>query len=342
MNNRNKIAVITGVNGQDGSYLAEFLLAKGYEIHGFVRPISQKQATSNEFINIRHLVGLPQLTVHHVDVADEKSLKKTICEIGPSEIYHLAAQSHTPKSFEDSWGTFQTNTQSTLAILSLIKDRMPSAKFYFAASSELFGDAVESPQNEHTPFNPISPYGISKVAGFYLTKLYRKKYSIFACSGICFSHESPRRGEIFVTRKITSTAARIKYGLAEKVFLGNLETRRDWGYSGDFVEAIWAMLQHRSPDDYVIGTEENHTIQEFVERVFDYLGLDWKRHVVVDPSLYRPAETNPWLADATKARRILGWSPKTSFKELIKMMIENDLEVVRRELVRDQNECREG
>ncbi|MDP3091297.1 MAG: GDP-mannose 4,6-dehydratase [Nitrospira sp.] len=336
MNTEKKVAVITGVNGQDGSYLAELLLGKGYAVHGLLRPPSIGES-GNSFSNIGHLLLSPQLTLHHVDITDENSLKKVVYAIEPSEIYHLAAQSHTPKSFENPWGTFQANTHSTLSLLSVIKDVMPRVRFYFAASSELFGDAVESPQSEVTPFNPNSPYGISKIAGYYLTKLYRRKYSIFACSGICFSHESPRRANIFVTRKITLTAARIKYGLAEKLVLGNLETKRDWGYSGDFVEAIWAMLQQDLPDDYVIGTQENHTIQEFVERAFAYAGLDWKRYVVVDPQLYRPAEATPWLADTTKARRHLGWKPKTSFSELVTMMMDSDLAIAQGERDRPDN-----
>lgn len=330
MNNDKKIAIITGVTGQDGSYLAELLLANGYEVHGLVRSF-QLGNPDKALSNILHLRENPLFRIHSGDVTDNQMLTKFVREVQPDEIYHLAAQSNTPKSFENAWDTFQTNTQSTLSLLSIIKEVRPVARFYFAASSELFGDAVESPQNEKTPFNPNSPYGISKIAGFYLTKLYRKKHSLFACSGICFSHESPRRADIFVTKKITSTVARIKYGLANELRLGNLETKRDWGFSGDFVEAIWGMLQQDQPDDYVIGTGENHSIKEFVERAFAYVGLDWEKYVVTDPAFFRPAETNPWLADISKAKRVLGWKPKTSFDDLIAMMMESDIDCVKRE-----------
>lgn len=330
MNNEKKVAVITGITGQDGSYLAEFLLAKEYEVHGLVRP-SQLGNSDKALSNILHLREDPLFTIHYGDVTDNQMLSTYVRDVQPDEIYHLAAQSNTPKSFECAWDTFQTNTQSTLSLLSIIKEVRPGARFYFAASSELFGDAVESPQNEKTPFNPNSPYGISKIAGYYLTKLYREKHSLFACSGICFSHESPRRSDIFVTRKITSTVARIKYGLANELRLGNLETKRDWGFSGDFIEAIWGMLQQDQPDDYVIGTEENHSIKEFVERAFTYAGLDWEKYVVADPAFFRPAEKNPWLADASKAKRVLGWKPKTTFDELVAMMMERDLDCVKRE-----------
>lgn len=328
-----KIAVITGVSGQDGSYLAELLLEKGYNVYGLVRS-ARVDGGALSLPNLRHLLDNPRLRILGVDVTDEKMMREVLCKIGPDEIYHLAAQSHTPRSFESAWNTFDTNTHSTLTILTVIKEVMPNTKFYFAASSELFGDAVESPQNENTRFNPSSPYGISKVAGFYLTKLYREKYSLFACSGICFSHESPRRENIFVTRKITSAAARIKYGLADKLILGNIETRRDWGYAGDFVEAIWRMLQQPQSDDYVIGTQENHTIKEFVERAFAHVGLDWKKYVTVDPQLHRPAEINPWLADASKARRVLAWKPTIGFSDLVAMMMEKDIECAKLEVSR--------
>lgn len=331
MNRINKVALITGVTGQDGSYLSELLLEKGYEVHGIVRPF-QPEDTDKALSNILHLLGVPQFKIHSCDVTGSQMLSNFVREIRPDEIYHLAAQSNTPKSFEDEWGTFQTNTQSTLSLLATIKEASPNSRFYFAASSELFGDAVESPQNEKTPFNPNSPYGISKIAGFYLTKLYREKYSVFACSGICFSHESPRRGNIFVTRKITSTVARIKCGMASELRLGNLETRRDWGFSGDFVHAIWGMLQQDEPDDYVVGTGENHTIKEFVERAFSYVSLDWKKYVVTDPKFFRPAEKNAWLADTSKAQRILGWKPKVSFDELVAMMMDNDLAIAHQEM----------
>jgi GDPmannose 4,6-dehydratase len=245
--------------------------------------------------------------------------------LAPDEIYHFAAQSNTVKSFENEWETFETNTKSTVVLLSLIREHKPETRFFLAASSELFGDAVESPQNELTPFNPNSPYGISKVTSFYITKLYREKYGLFACSGICFSHESPRRTEIFVTRKITSTVAKIKYGLATQLRVGNLETRRDWGFSGDFVIAIWSMLQQSKPADYVIGTGENHTILEFIEKAFHYVDLDWQDYVVIDPTYYRPSEKNQWLADISKAKKDLNWQPTVSLDELVEMMMVEDI-----------------
>lgn len=331
MNSTKKSALITGVTGQDGSYLAELLLEKGYEVHGIVRPF-QTAEQNRVLSNILHLLELPHFKIHRCDVTDSQTLSNFVREIRPNEIYHLAAQSSTPKSFEDEWGTFQTNTQSTLSLLATIKEVSPNSRFYFAASSELFGDAVESPQNEKTPFNPNSPYGVSKTAGFYLTKLYREKHAVFACSGICFSHESPRRGDVFVTRKITSTVARIKCGMANELRLGNLETKRDWGFSGDFVHAIWGMLQQDEPEDYVVGTGENHTIKEFVDKAFSYVGLDWKKYVVSDPKFFRPAEKNAWLADTSKAQRILGWRHKVSFDQLVAMMMENDLALAHREM----------
>jgi GDPmannose 4,6-dehydratase len=335
MNNARKVALITGVTGQDGSYLAELLLQKGYEVHGFVRPYESSNRTS-ALASIAHLLEEPHLHLHNCDVIDSQGLTDYFRNILPDEIYHLAAQSNTPKSFVDEWGTFQTNTHSTLSLLSIIREVKPHARFYFAASSELFGDAVESPQNEQTPFNPNSPYGISKIAGFYLTKLYREKHSLFACSGICFSHESPRRPDIFVTRKITSTVARIKFGLASELRLGNLETKRDWGFSGDFVHAIWAMLQQDKPDDYVIGTGENHSIREFVVKAFAYAGLDWEKYVVSDPVYYRPAERNSWLADTSKAKSTLKWSPKVSFNSLVEMMMENDIQLMQQQIAQSK------
>lgn len=326
-----KIALITGITGQDGSYLAELLLDKGYEVHGIVRPeIKHGSAPYTE--NIAHLNGLSNFILHSCDITHDLELADCFKEVLPDEIYHLAAQSNTPMSFIKEWDTFETNIRSTLTLLTLIKEYKPLARFYFAASSELFGDAIETPQNEETVFNPNSPYGISKVAGYYLTKLYREKYSLFACSGICFSHESPRRPDIFVTRKITSTVAKIKFGVAKELRIGNLETKRDWGFSGDFVLAIWQMLQQDRPEDYVIGTGVNYSIKEFIEKAFEYVGLDWRNYVVSDPLFYRPQEKNSWLADITKAKQKLGWEPKFSFKMLVETMVDNDLEIVRKQL----------
>ncbi len=327
-----RVALITGILGQDGSYLAELLLAKDYAVHGLVRP-QKHNFNPLGYENIKSIRNHPNLKLYECDIVDVERIKDLFQNIMPDEVYHLAAQSNTVRSFSNEWKTFETNTLSTITLLSLIREYKSEAKFYFAASSELFGDAVESPQNEMTSFNPNSPYGISKVASFYTTKLYRENHSIFACSGICFSHESPRRAEIFVTRKITSTVAKIKYGLASELRLGNLETRRDWGFSGDFVNAIWLMLQHKSPADYVIGTGENHTILEFIEKAFDFVNLDWREYVILDQNFYRPSETNPWLADFSKAKKELGWQPCVSFSNLVEMMMIEDLERVQKSLI---------
>ncbi len=329
----NKVALITGITGQDGSYLAEFLLLKGYWVHGIVRTKSQIYEKNN-YENIQNIQNNSKLKLHECSIVDEGSIMELFNTIMPDEVYHLAAQSNTVRSFTNEWDTFNSNTKSTVALLSIILKFKPNTKFYFAASSELFGDAIESPQNELTPFRPNSPYGISKLAGFYMTQLYREKHSLFACSGLCFSHESPRRSEIFVTRKITSTVAKIKYGLEKELRLGNLETKRDWGYSGDFVRAIWSMLQQSKPSDYVIGTGKNHTVLEFVEKAFNYVDLDWRKYVVSDLTHFRPSEKNHWLADISKARRELNWNPEVSFEDLLEMMMEKDIERVQKGLLR--------
>jgi GDPmannose 4,6-dehydratase len=327
-----KVALITGITGQDGSYLAELLLLKGYWVHGVVRAKSQISEKSN-LENIENIQNHSNLKLHECSIVDEGSISELFNMVMPDEVYHLAAQSNTVRSFNNEWDTFETNTKSTVLLLSIILKFKPNTKFYFAASSELFGDAIESPQNEFTTFRPNSPYGISKLAGFYMTKLYREKYSLFVCSGLCFSHESPRRSEIFVTRKITSTVAKIKYGIEKELRLGNLETKRDWGYSGDFVRAIWSMLQQSKPADYVIGTGKNHTVLEFVEKAFKYVDLDWREYVVSDPTYFRPSEKNHWLADISKAKKDLNWEPEVSFEDLLKMMMEKDIERVQRRLL---------
>ncbi len=319
-----KKAVITGVNGQDGSYLAEFLLNRGYEVHGISKPV-KNQAKINAHHNVRHLLREDNFFTHFIDVTNDLELIDLMAKIQPDEIYHMAAQSHTPKSFEDPWETFHVNVKSVITLLEFVRQKKHKTKFFFAASSELFGDAVETPQNENTKFNPRSPYGVTKICGYYLTKIYREKYSIFSCSGIFFSHESPRRSEVFVTKKITSTVAKIKNGIETELRLGNLDTKRDWGFSKDFVEAAWLMMQQDIPIDYVIGTGETHTIKEFVEEAFSYVGLDWRDYVVVDTEFFRSSEKNPWLADTRKAQKELGWSPKTSFKQLVKIMMDSEL-----------------
>ncbi|MEJ5375513.1 MAG: GDP-mannose 4,6-dehydratase [bacterium] len=321
-----KKALITGITGQDGSYLAEFLLDQGYEVHGIVRRVAIEDPEQRLW-RIRHL--LDRVHIHAGSLESYASIFKVIERIQPDECYHLSAQSFVSYSFEDEFSTINTNINGTHFVLAALKDAAPGCRFYFAGSSEMFGNALESPQNEKTPFNPRSPYGISKVAGFHLTRNYREAYGLFALSGILFNHESPRRGLEFVTRKVTRTAARIKLGLAKELRLGNLDARRDWGYAGDYVKAMWLMLQHEEPSDYVIATGETHSVRELVQICFSYLDLDWREHVVVDEALYRPAEIFELRGDSDRARRILGWEPQVGFQELVKMMVEADLQALR-------------
>ncbi len=318
-----KRALITGITGQDGSYLAEFLLSMGYEVHGLVRRVALEDPEQRLW-RIRHL--LKEIHLHAGSLESYASIFKIVQKVQPHECYHLSAQSFVSYSFEDEFSTINTNINGTHFVLAAIKDAAPHCRFYFAGSSEMFGNAPESPQNETTPFHPRSPYGISKVAGFHLTRNYREAYGLFALSGILFNHESPRRGLEFVTRKVTRTAAKIKLGLANELRLGNLEARRDWGFAGDYVKAMWLMLQQETPSDYVIATGETHSVRELVEVAFSYLGLDWRDHVVVDPALYRPAEIHELRGDASKARKELGWEASVGFRELVRMMVDADLE----------------
>ncbi len=318
----NKKALITGVAGQDGSYLAELLLSKGYEVHGIVRRIGTEN-NDTRMSRILHL--LDKIAVHHGDITNYATVWKLIASIKPDEIYHLAAQSQVAISFEDEFGTMDTNINGTHYILSAIKELVPQCKFYFAATSEMFGNALMTPQNEQTPFNPVSPYGISKVAGFYLTKMFRNAYGIFGCSGILFNHESPRRGFEFVTRRITLAVAKIKCGKQKELKLGNLDAKRDWGFAPDYVNAMYLILQQPKADDYVVGTGETHTIREFLDIAFGCVDLDWHEFVKLDNSLLRPTDVSALLADSKKAREILKWSPKVSFKELVEMMVKADL-----------------
>lgn len=317
-----KTALITGITGQDGSYLAEFLLDKGYRVHGMVRRVALEDPEYRLW-RIRHL--LDRITLHSASLESYASIFKVLQAVRPDECYHLSAQSFVNYSFEDEFSTINTNINGTHYVLAAVKDAAPHCRFYFAGSSEMFGNAEESPQNEETPFKPRSPYGISKVAGYHLTRNYREAYGLFALSGILFNHESPRRGREFVTRKVTRTAARIKLGLDRELRLGNLDARRDWGYAGDYVRAMWMMLQQEQPRDFVIATGETHSVRELVEVAFGYLDLDWRDHVVVDERLFRPAEIHELRGDASRAREILGWEPRVSFRELVKMMVEADL-----------------
>jgi GDPmannose 4,6-dehydratase len=313
-----KTALITGITGQDGSYLAEFLLEQGYQVVGMVR----RSSTVN-FGRIEHIQD--QLTLVQGDLLDQTSLIDLMREHKPDEIYNLAAQSFVPVSWKQPVLTGEFTALGVTRMLEAMRSAVPEARFYQASSSEMFGKVREVPQSETTPFHPRSPYGVAKVYGHWITVNYRESYNLFACSGILFNHESPRRGLEFVTRKVTYGAAQIKLGLAEKLHLGNLESRRDWGYAGDYVKAMWMMLQQDQPDDYVVGTGETHSVRELCEVAFGYAGLDWEKAVVSDPEFYRPAEVDLLVSDPAKARRVLGWNPEVTFVDLIEMMVDADL-----------------
>jgi GDPmannose 4,6-dehydratase len=315
-------ALITGITGQDGSYLAELLLEKGYEVHGIVRRVAIEDPEHRLW---RLLHRKDQLQLHAASLESLPSIYRVFQLVKPDECYHLAAQSFVTYSFEDEFSTLNANINGTHHVLSALRDCAPSCRFYFAASSEMFGRVNQVPQNEQTLFHPRSAYGISKVAGFDLTRNYREAYGIKASSGILYNHESPRRGYEFVTRKITSHAARIKLGYSKEVQLGNLEAKRDWGHAREYVEAMWMMLQQNDPEDYVIATGEQHTVREFADVAFSYLGLDYREHVVIKPQLFRPADAEILQGDATKARQKLGWSCKVTFEQLIHEMVEADL-----------------
>ncbi len=324
-----KKALITGITGQDGSYLAESLLERGYEVHGIVRRVAFEDP-EHRLWRIRHI--LDRLILHSASLESYASIFSIVENERPDECYHLAAQSFVSYSFEDEFSTINTNINGTHFILSAIKKKAPQCRFYFAASSEMFGLAQETPQNENTPFHPRSPYGISKVTGFHLTQNYREAYGIYACNGILFNHESPRRGFEFVTRKISNGAARIKLGLGKELRLGNLEAKRDWGFADEYVRAMWLMLQKNEPDDYVIATGETHSVREFVELAFDHLGLDWGKYVVIDEKMYRPAEVYELCGNYSKAKKKLGWEPKVNFRDLVKIMVDADLELLQKKL----------
>ena len=316
-----KRALITGITGQDGSYLAELLSSKGYEVHGVVRRVAleDEERRLSRIAHLRH-----RLFLHTGSLESPASLLRIVEETQPEECYHLAAQSFVSTSFEDEFSTLNTNIGGTHHLLSALKSRAPSCRFYFAGSSEMFGQADTVPQNEATPFRPVSPYGISKVAGCLLTRYYRQIHGLWACVGILFNHESPRRGVEFVSRKITAGVANVLAGRQMKVRLGNVEARRDWGHARDYVEAIWLMLQQSEPDDYVIATGEDHSVREFAERAFACVGLDWREHVEVDPGYFRPADVNHLKGDYSKAAERLGWQPRVRFAELVQEMVEAD------------------
>ncbi|MEA2734909.1 MAG: GDPmannose 4,6-dehydratase [Humisphaera sp.] len=328
-----KKALITGITGQDGSYLAEFLLVRGYEVHGLVR-----RSSSFNTDRIEHLYRDPhdpeaRLFLHYGDLVDGTGLREVLTRVQPDEVYNLGAQSHVRVSFDQPVYTVMSDALGTMQLLEAIRDTGQPVRFYQASSSEMYGKVVETPQTEKTPFYPRSPYACAKVYSYWQTVNYRESYNMYACNGILFNHESPRRGETFVTRKITRAATRIKVGLQKKLFLGNLEAKRDWGFAGDYVEAMWLMLQQPKPDDYVIATGETHSVREFLDEVFGHLDLDWKKHVEVDPRYFRPAEVDLLLGDASKAKNDLGWTPKVTFKALAKMMVDADLKMAKRERV---------
>tara|TARA_B100001179_G_scaffold70050_1_gene48931 strand:- start:84 stop:1067 length:984 start_codon:yes stop_codon:yes gene_type:complete len=320
-----KVALITGITGQDGSYLAELLLSKGYKVHGIVRRVALEDEI-HRLWRIRKILN--DISLHSASLESYASLFKILQKIKPDEIYHLAAQSYVGYSFEDEFSTFNTNINGTHYILSAVKEFANNVKFYFASSSEMFGKVKFSPQDENTAFHPRSAYGISKVTGYHLTRNYREAYKLHASNGILFNHESPRRGFEFVTRKISFAAARIKKGLQKKLKLGNTNSKRDWGHAQDYVKAMWLMLQQDNPGDYVVGTGINHSVEEFVKKAFDHVNLNYKDYVIVDKNLIRPTEVDALLANYSKAKKVLKWEPKISFDNLISEMVESDLEFV--------------
>jgi len=318
-----KTALITGITGQDGSYLAELLLEKGYRVVGMVR-----RSSTENFERIAHL--RERVDLRQADLLDQLSLIDVLRAVEPDEIYNLAAQSFVPTSWQQPVLTAEFDAVGVTRLLEAVRLVAPGARFYQASSSEMFGQVRETPQRETTPFYPRSPYGVAKIYGHFITVNYRESYNIYTSSGILFNHESPRRGREFVTRKVSDGAARVKLGLGRELRLGNLEARRDWGFAGDYVDAMWRMLQQARADDYVVATGESHTVRELVEIAFGTLGLDWRQHVREDPALLRPAEVERLVGDASKARRVLGWAPRVSFRELVEMMVRADLERLQR------------
>jgi len=327
-----KKGLITGITGQDGSYLAELLLEKGYQLWGIMR-----RSSSFHTGRIDHLYKdpheHPRLRLVYGDLTDGSNLSTIINEVQPDEVYNLGAQSHVRVSFDMPIYTADTDALGTLRLLEAIRSSAQPAKFYQASSSEMYGKAVETPQTEKTPFYPRSPYGCAKAYSFWQTVNYREAYGLFTCNGILFNHESPRRGETFVTRKITRAATRIKFGLQDKLFLGNLDAKRDWGFAGDYVEAMWLMLQQDKPDDYVVATNESHSVREFVEEVFSYLDMDWQKYVEIDHRYFRPSEVDCLQGDASKAKKVLKWESKVTFKELAKMMTDADMKIAENEKI---------
>jgi len=326
-----KRALVTGITGQDGSYLAELLLDKGYEVHGIIR-----RSSSFNTSRLEHLYEDPhetgaRLLLHFGDLADSSVLNRLVHQIQPDEVFNLGAQSHVRASFDLPEYTGEVTGLGAIRLLEAIRETGIRPRYYQASSSELYGQVRETPQTESTPFHPRSPYACAKAYAFHVTRNYREAYGLFAVNGILFNHESPRRGETFVTRKISRAAGRIKLGLQQKLFLGNLDAKRDWGYAPEYVEAMWLMLQAENPDDYVIATGETHSVREFLDEAFSYLDLDWRNYVEIDPRYERPSEVDLLIGDASRARQHLGWTPKVGFDELVRIMVDSDLELARRE-----------
>ena len=326
-----KTALITGITGQDGSYLAELLLAKGYEVHGLIR-----RASTFNTARLNHIYSDPHhlrtcLKLHYGDLSDASALARLLGKIQPAEIYNLAAQSHVRVSFEVPEYTADITGTGTVRILEAIRETGLNPRFYQASSSEMYGKVQEVPQTETTPFYPRSPYGCAKVFAFWITVNFREAYGLHASNGILFNHESPRRGETFVTRKITRAVAQIRAGFQQKLYLGNLDAKRDWGYAKEFVEAMWLMVQQDTPGDYVVATNETHSVREFLEAAFGHAGLNWEKYVEIDPAYYRPAEVDILVGDYSKAKRILGWEPKTKFQDLVKLMVDADIQALKEE-----------
>jgi len=329
---KQKRALITGITGQDGSYLTEFLIQKNYEVYGLIR-----RSSSFNTSRIDHIYQDPheedlRVKLVYGDLNDASSLNQIIKTIEPDEVYNLGAQSHVRVSFDIPEYTAETVAVGTIRLLEAIRDSGIQTKFYQASSSEMFGNISQWPQNEETPFYPRSPYAAAKLYAYWMTVNYREAYNIFSCNGILFNHESPRRGETFVTRKITMALARIKHNVQDKLFLGNLDAKRDWGFAGDYVEAMWLMLQQDQPEDYVVATGEAHSVKEFLSEAFEYAGLDWEKYVKIDKRYFRPTEVDYLLGDSSKARKKLNWKPKTTFKQLVHMMVDADLSNVEKEL----------
>ncbi len=325
-----KRALITGITGQDGSYLAEFLLAKGYEVHGIIRRASTFNTGRLDPIYEDPHSGGGRLSLHYGDMSDASALARLVAKVQPEEVYNLAAQSHVRVSFDSPEYTSDITATGVVRLLEAIRETGVQPRFYQASSSEMYGKVQDVPQRETTPFYPRSPYGCAKVFAYWVTVNYRESYGMHASNGILFNHESPRRGETFVTRKITRALAHIKAGLQSKLYLGNLDAKRDWGYAKEFVEAMWLMLQQPEPDDYVIATGETHSVREFLEVAFAHAGLDWQKHVEIDPRYFRPAEVDLLIGDASKAKGKLGWEPKTKFVDLVKLMVDADIELLRK------------